>query len=304
MSFSSDVKNELSRLDITENCCALAEFSGIISFCGAYLSGGENSTLTIKTENAAVCRRIFSLAKRLFGENIVINQNKKKSRGAIYSIDFKGRVLNKILNKTGLINNGIVKFTINPFIVQDECCIRSYIRGAFLGGGSVNSPEKSYHLEFETHYHGLSGEFTRLLCDADFGAKCITRKSNYVIYIKDSEKISDLLASMGATDSMLELLNIKIMKDMKNSVNRLVNCETANVVKTASAAMHQSISIQKIIDKMGLESLPENLRELATLRLNNPEASLSELSSMLKTPISRSGVNHRFKKLMEIAENL
>ena len=123
-----------------------------------------------------------------------------------------------------------------------------------------------------------------------------------VIYIKDSEKISDLLASMGATDSMLELLNIKIMKDMKNSVNRLVNCETANVVKTASAAMHQSISIQKIIDKMGIESLPENLRELATLRLNNPEASLSELVQISGNSITKSGLNHRIRKLMEISK--
>ncbi len=304
MSFSSDVKNELCRVETEKKCCARAELAGIISFCGTYLLNRLGASLTVKTENAAVARRVFVLIKKLFGENITINQNKRKTRGSVYTIEINGSLLNKLLSDIGLIQNGIVKFTINPFLVQDECCLRSYIRGAFLGGGSVNSPEKSYHLEFETHYYGLSNELTRLLYDADFGAKSILRKSNYVTYIKDSEKISDLLAAMGATDSMLELCNIKILKDMKNTVNRRVNCETANVVKTASAAMHQTMSIQKIIDKMGLESLPDNLRELALLRLENPEASLLELSTMLKTPISRSGVNHRFKKLMEIADSL
>lgn len=304
MSFSSDVKKELCRIELEKKCCVRAELAGIISFCGTYKTVPDSPVLVVKTENAAVARRVFVLVKKLFGENVTINQTKRKSRGSVYTIDFCGSLLNKALTETRLNRSGIVKFSVDPFLVQDECCMRSYVRGAFLGGGSVNSPEKSYHLEFETHYFGLSNELTLLLSENNFGAKSILRKSNYVTYIKDSEMISDLLAAMGATDSMLELCNIKILKDMKNSVNRLVNCETANVVKTAGAAMHQTMCIQKIIDKMGFESLPDNLKELAKLRLENPEASLSELSSMLKTPLSRSGVNHRFKKIMEIANNL
>ncbi|MBP3337723.1 MAG: DNA-binding protein WhiA [Clostridia bacterium] len=303
MSFSSDVKNELARCEIQTKCCSRAELLGIISFCGTYKPSPEE-VLTVKTENAAVARRVFSLIKKLFGENITINQTKKKSRGSTFSIELTDSLLFKVLTETGLNKDGIVKFVVDPFLVQDECCARSFLRGAFLGGGSVNSPEKSYHLEIETHYFGLSQSLTEIMNAALFGAKTIVRKSNYVTYIKDSEKISDILAAMGATDSMLELCNIKIMKDMKNSVNRRVNCETANVVKTASAAMHQTMSIKKIIDKKGIESLPDGLKELALLRLENPEASLSELTSMLKTPISRSGVNHRFKKLMQIADSL
>lgn len=302
MSFSSDVKNELCRLELEKKCCVKAELAGIISFCGSYNSA--NNTLTVKTENAGVARRVFSLIKKLYGKSLNITQTKRKNRGSIYTVEFYDTLLNVILTDFGLISHGLVKFCISPHLVHDECCKRAYIRGAFLGGGSVSSPEKSYHLEIETHYFTLSSELTALLSECDFGAKAIVRKSNYVSYIKDSEKISDFLTATGATDSMLALCNIKILKDMKNTVNRRVNCETANVLKTANAATHQTISIKKIIDKMGLESLPDGLKELALLRLDYPEASLSELSTMLKNPLSRSGVNHRLKKLTDMAEKL
>ena len=305
MSFSSDVKKELCRTVPEGKCCARAELAGIISFCGFTRPAKDGDIFTVKTENAAVARRVYTLIKRLLGVSIAITPVRRGKKSNSYIIELNDRTLfKKILTETGLLENNSVRFAINSFIVQEVCCQRAYIRGAFLGGGSVNSPEKSYHFEIETHYFRLSRDLTALFAELELGARCIVRKSNYVIYLKDSEKIGEALASMGAADSMMELCNIKILKDMKNTINRQVNCETANVGKTASAAAQQIRSIKKIIERRGLASLPEELAELAVLRMENPEVSLAELCGMLKAPISRSGVNHRLKKLIEIAESI
>ncbi len=301
MSFSADVKKELCRIDEEKSCCAKAELAGIFAFCSIE-RGGE---LILRTENELVAKRAAELLKRLFAINAETEVSKRGAKGALYTITLTENAgLKTVLSGLGLYQNNMIKFAIDPFLTQQPCCAQSYLRGAFLGGGSVNSPKRSYHFEIETHYFGLSRDLSALFSDLDFEVKTVMRKGSYVSYIKDSEKIGDILAVMGATGSMMDLYNAKIEKEVNNSVNRRVNCDTANLTKTVNAAVAQANSIRQLVAKKGAEAIPEHLRELADLRLSYPEASLAELSEMLSTPISKSGVNHRLKKLMELAERL
>lgn len=305
MSFSQDVKNELCHLPLQKTCCMKAELAGLLSFCGKMVTEQGRAALRLRTENAAVARRLYSLLKQLYRIRLDIVPGKHTGGATAFTMKLTDENhLNQILGRLGLMQGRLVRFGIDPFLVQEECCARSYLRGAFLGGGSVSSPERSYHFEIETHYYGLSGALMALMTDMEIPVGTVVRKSSYVTYIKDSEVIGDVLALMGATDSMMELLNVKIVKDVKNTVNRRVNCETANLTKTANAAVQQIRCIEKIFEKEGKSALPDGLRELAELRLENPEASLAELGEMLTPPISKSGVNHRLKKLMRMAEEL
>ncbi len=301
MSFSSDVKQELCRSELGKKCCQTAELSALMAFCG-FMSGSD---YILRTENDMAAKRIKELFLSLFGFSPVFERATRGTKGTIYTMKLSEREgLQKVLLRLGLYRNRMVKFVIDPFLVQENCCARAYLRGAFLGGGSVNSPHRSYHMEIETHYYGLSRDLSALFSDLAYEAKTVMRKGSYVTYLKDSEKIGDILGLMGATDSMLELYNAKIEKDVKNKVNRRVNCETANIAKTANAAALQIKSIQKLMAKKGVDAIPEHLRELADLRLSYPEASLAELGVMLNPPISKSGVNHRMRKLIELAEML
>lgn len=300
MSFSSEVKQELCRLELGKKCCQTAELSALTAF-GGFMDG---SNLVLRTENQMAAERMKKLFVSVFGFSPACETTGRGRTGNIYTLRLTEREgLQKVLLRLGLLRNQMVKFAIDPFLVQDNCCARAYLRGAFLGGGSVNSPHRSYHMEIETHYYGLSRDLSSLFAELSYEAKTVMRKGSCVTYLKDSEKIGDILGLMGATDSMLELYNAKIEKDVKNAVNRRVNCETANIAKTANAAALQSKSIQKLAAK-GENAIPEHLRELADLRLQYPEASLVELGAMLNPPLSKSGVNHRMRKLIELAEML
>lgn len=297
MSFSSEVKRELCCIDLTKKCCQKAELAGIVAFCG-FLDGAD---FILRTENKLVAERIQKLFSVLFGFAPVCRETSRGAKGRMYTLRLSEKNgLYKVLAQLGLCRGQMVKFAADPFLVQEDCCAKSYLRGAFLGGGSVNAPQRSYHLEIETHYFGLSHDLSSLLSDLAFEVKTVMRKGNYVTYLKDSEKIGDILGMMGATSSMMELYNAKIEKEVKNTVNRRVNCETANITKTANAAALQIKSIERLMAKKGSDSIPERLRELAELRLEYPEASLAELGEMLSPPISKSGVNHRMKKLMDM----
>ena len=298
MSFSGDVKKELCRMELEKNCCNRAELAGIFAFSGMM----RGKDFIMRTENELVAKRAATLILMLFDVRVDIETVQRGAKGKLYSLCLSENMGQKtILSALGLYEN-MVKFAIDPFIATEPCCARAFLRGAFLGGGSVNAPQRSYHFEIETHYFGLSRDLSALLSDLDFETKTVTRKSSYVTYIKDSEVIGDVLATMGATGSMMELYNAKIEKELNNAVNRRVNCDTANLTKTVNAAVAQTASIKHLIAKQGEEAIPEHLRELAMLRLKYPEASLSELGEMLSTPISKSGVNHRLKKLMQLAE--
>ena len=209
-----------------------------------------------------------------------------------------------VLAELGFASGGIVKFTADPFVVHDDCCKTAFLAGAFLGGGYVKTPKNGYHFEIKTHYRTLSRDLAEIIEEMGFEPKQVMRKSEYVVYMKQSDTISDLLAQMGATDAMLELCNVKILKDVRNNITRKVNCDTANITKAADAAAVQLRAIYKIQAKLGLEALPEPLKQAARLRMENPEANLTELGQMMAPPISKSGVNHRLKKIIHMAEEL
>ncbi len=303
MSFSSDVKQELCSLPPQKACCQRAELAGLTAFAGAVLPDSEGGGLRIRTENAAVAQRAYDLFAVQFSIRPTRMAALKKSTGYIHTLRlYPAQHYMQIMNALGLVREGRVKFCADPFITAEPCCRRAFLRGAFLGGGSVNAPEKSYHLEVETHYQELACNLVQLFEDEDLSARRVLRKSNHVIYLKDSQEIADALAALGATDSALTLYSVKIEKDMKNKVNRRVNCETANMTKTANTAAVQILALQKIMASPLAETLSPPLLELAGLRVENPEASLKELGAMLEAPLSKSAVSRRLQKLVDMAE--
>jgi DNA-binding protein WhiA len=213
-----------------------------------------------------------------------------------------------LLQETGILAevDGVMSlnYRIQENMIKNEAEKRAYVRGAFLGGGSISNPERTYHLEFVTHSEEYALDLCKLINSFGLNSKVIQRKNSFIIYIKEGEQIVDLLNILGAHTSLLELENIRIMKEMRNNVNRLVNCETANLSKTVNAAVRQVESIKLIQNQIGLKRLPKNLREIAELRLNYPDESLKELGEMLDPPVGKSGVNHRLRKIEKIAEEL
>ncbi len=289
MSFASDVKNEICKIPFEDICCTRAELTGIVCFAAQI----NADRLKINTENVMVANRIYELIKRLYNLKIDVVLRKSGS----FSAQMIGSDVLKILRDMRL---STVPIRIDKDIIRRECCKRAFIRGSFLGGGSISAPEKGYHTEIVTNHYALCSDFRVLLEFFDINSKIVKRKGNYVFYLKDSEQIEDLLVVLGAHIQMMEFLNVKIVKEVRNTTNRLVNCETANVEKTASAAVQQKKAILTLKRKVGFEHLSPELTELAKLRLKNPEATLSELSAMLG--ITKSGVNHRMRRLIKMAE--
>lgn len=309
MSFSSKTKNELTRMIGEDKCCQIAELSAFIKVSGTLsLAGFQRIDLTIVTENPAIARRVFSLLKKVFGINseIHVKQNKNLKKTNTYLIQIPNAT--DLLTQLGILESEEGVFAIRegmaPHIVKKDCCKRAYIRGAFLGGGSLSDPEKGYHAELVTHQEAFAESLVTLFSFYDLGAKVIERKSQYVVYLKEGDQIVDLLNVIGAHSTLLEFENVRIIKQMRNDVNRLVNCETANMNKTIDASYRQVEDIKLIAQTIGLSSLPDNLRELAELRLENTEVSLKEIGEMLEPPVGKSGVNHRFRKIELIASEL
>lgn len=298
MSFTIDVKNELCNEFPTSRCCVRAHLAGIAGFCGASVFEGGKNLFRMRTESKNVAERIVGLCAELFDLEPEIVKT-----GKIYSIDIKEN-REKFLAELGFIQGGVTRFLVDPFIVHDDCCKASFVSGAFLGGGYVKTPKNGYHFEIKTHYRDLSRDLTEIMTDIGFEPKMVTRKAEYVSYIKQSDVICDILGLFGATESMFELCNVKIFNDMKNKVTRRANCDIANINKSVAAATEQLAAINKIKQKTGLGALPDVLEEMAKLRLENPDANLKELGDLVNPPISKSGVNHRLKKIIKIAEEL
>lgn len=305
MSFSSEVKQELCRLPQAAACCCRAELAGLLALTGTLVPESEGGGMRLRTENAAVAQRAYTLLSQLFSAHPGRMATEKRKEGYIHTLQlYRNSSFLPIMKTLGFWQEGRIKFCADPFITAESCCRRAFLRGAFLGSGSVSAPQKSYHLEIETHYKGLSQDLLHLFEDEQLAARLVMRKSNYVIYMKDSEEIADTLTALGATDSALELYHIKVEKDMKNKVNRRVNCETANLTKTANAAALQIMAIHKVMASPLGSDLPASLLEPAKLRLENPEASLAELAQMLDEPISKSAVSRRLQKFVELSEKL
>jgi DNA-binding protein WhiA len=313
MSFSSTVKEELSRHIGSGRHCKIAEIAAIINICGKIKVISNNEiTIKVQTENAAVARKYFTLLKKTFNINVEVlirkNTQLKKSRTYIMYITNATQAL-KILKSIGIAESGedgrihIVQ-RINPLIVQSTCCKRAYIRGAFLGSGSLSDPEKTYHLEFVSQDKSQSEDLRNLINSFGMESKTIMRKRYYITYLKEGSQIVDLLNIMEAHVALMDLENVRILKEMRNNVNRIVNCETANLRKTVSAAVRQVEDIKYIDKTVGLNSLPEPLEEVARIRLEYTSATLKELGTFLDPPVGKSGVNHRLRKISNIAEKL
>lgn len=310
MSFSAKSKNELARIKTEGKCCNRAELSGMIRVSGALEFGGRNSmNLRITTENPAVARLVFFLLKKIYNlhTELIMKESKILNKHHTYEMFIEGA--NDILTDLGILKQDEDAYYLNDDlpeeILKKNCCKKAYLRGLYLGGGSLSAPEKSYHLELILHNEYYANQLVDFVNDLyDLGAKITTRKKNYILYIKESEKIVDFLNIIGAHQTLLEYENIRIIKQMRNDVNRVVNCETANMMKTADAAFEHIHAVETIKELVGIDYLDDKLKEIAEVRLENPEATLKELGDMLNPPIGKSGVNHRLKKIMEIAEHV
>lgn len=308
MSFSSKVKGELSLHLGNGRHCEIAETAAIVNICGHTAVFGEHFCLKIQTENFHVAKKCFTLLKNTF--NMIAEVSVRSSgRKHVYTVlvrDFSKA--EAILKATGLLysedGKTQLKKRIYSPVVSSICCRRAYIRGAFLSVGSVNDPEKNYHMEFVLADEFSAEQLKELINSFGLDAKVVERKEHFVVYLKEGEQIVDLLNIMEAPLALMDLENVRIMKEMRNDINRKVNCETANLNKVVGAAVKQLEDIEYIEEKIGLSSLPEQLEEIARLRLEYPDKSLKELGSFLSTPVGKSGVNHRLRKISNIAEAL
>ena len=290
MSFSGKIKEELAQHYAKARHCNLAELSALVHMSGSFEKDGYGRCiLKLHTENDGVARKCFTLMEKTFNikTGIVIRKNPSRGSTACF-LYWKGDELLAVKNT----------------IVQAVCCKRAYIRGAFLAAGSMSDPRKSYHFEIVCGTLKQAEYLRNMINSFEMDAKIVKRKKSYVVYLKEGSQIVDILNIMEAHVALLELENVRIMKEMRNTVNRKVNCETANINKTVSASVRQMEDIIYIRDNIGFDKLPDGLKDVALTRLTYPDATLKELGGLLENPIGKSGVNHRLRKLSEIAEKL
>ncbi|MFA4884376.1 MAG: DNA-binding protein WhiA [Desulfotomaculaceae bacterium] len=309
MSFSAVTKNELARVMGQRSCCRLAELAALVKMDGSIqLSGGRRLSLNIITENAAVARKIFSLVKSLFDlqTEVLVQRKNRLKKNNIYLVRFPPQQgMSDILQRLGMLDGtGRLKEIAPRDLLRRDCCRRSYLRGVFLGGGSVNSPEGNYHLEIVTSNEKFADVISRLMNKFNLDARSSQRKNCKVIYLKESEHIISFLNIIGAHSALLNFENARIYKGMRNKVNRLVNCETANLNKTVNAAVRQIENIELIRDVLGPDNMPDSLKETAEVRLKYPDACLKELGSMMQPPLGKSCINHRLRRIEELAEKI
>ena len=296
MSFSYDTKTELCKSPQSDKCCAAAECYGMLLY-GNMFTARE---IRIITGNPVLGRRLDEQFKRAFSVSFDTLPDPSKTGKQSYVINDPDK-LNLVFETYGASPESLLAHHVNLGVLEEECCRKSFIRGAFLTGGAITDPTKSYHLELVTDHYNVSREMYSLLLDTGFNPKETARGGNYVIYFKQSSVIEDFLTFIGAPIHAMELMSTKIEKDMRNTVNRKVNCDTANVTKTVDAAAAAIDAIRKIEDAGAFEALPEKLRQTAVLRLDNPELSIKELADISTPPVTKSCLNHRLRKLIEIS---
>ena len=312
MSFSSKVKEELSKECNSPRHCCIAETAAIISMCGKVIFDEKDHVrIEIHTENVTVARKYFTLLKKTYNINtdtsIRHSSSLNKNRSYVLSVN-DDETARKILMTCRLMKPfGVIEedFSISDsLIIQRECCKRAFIRGAFLAAGSVSDPVKTYHFEIVCLSEAKAKQLQMIMETFNINARVIKRRKYFVVYVKDSSQVVDLLNIMGAYNALMDMENVRIVKDMRNNVNRKVNCETANINKTVSAAVKQIEDIRFIQMSSAFDELPESLQEMAELRVRYPEATLAELGQLLDTPVGKSGVNHRLKKISLFADEL
>ncbi len=297
MTFSSEVKQELRKMEYLSPCCMHAQSYGMLLFAKSFTA----RQLAFSSEDASLVSYYAHILLSQFSVSALQEQlSSRKYQASVAQPQDCAVVLQACGHEQREPNLRILhsNFQNNP------CCYHAFLRGVFLACGTIASPQKNYHLEFMVSYKRLCMDFLKLMQEVELEPKYINRKGNHIIYFKDSEAIEDLLTIMGATNASLELMGVKMHKDMRNVVNRKLNFETANIGRTVDAAIQQVDAIEKIEQNGGIVSLPENLREIARVRLENPEASLRELTELLQEPLTRSGVNHRLARIIEYANSI
>ena len=307
MTYALQAKNELTRREFGKECCQAAELIAFIRLSGNIQLSGKRLSLNVVTSNPAIARRIFSLFKQLFclSSELLVRRKIRLRKNNVYLIRISEPFrVREVLTELGLMCGGAFVQELAEQIKKGKCCGRAYLRGAFLAAGSVSNPENSYHLEIIADYQQQADDLAALIETFGLKAKVITRKNGYLVYLKDSEQIVAFLNVIGAHSALLNFENIRILKDIRNRINRLVNFETANVNKIVEAAVKQAELIRVIDDSIGLAALEPPLQQLAKLRLQHPEASLQELGEMLEPKLGKSGVNHRMRKLERISNKI
>jgi DNA-binding protein WhiA len=304
MSFSSTAKGELCRTELAGECCELAELSALLHTAGSINISGGALSLRIDTENAAVARRAFLLVKSLYGVHTKTQMHTNQLKhNHIYSLSIDASSARMVAIDTRLMGDDGIAFGADASFISGRCCQIAFVRGAFLGGGSITNPEKRYHMEFVCRQQEFADGLLNIIKNLGCPAKMIPRSKSFIVYLKESEAIVTLLTMMGAHATILSIENILVMKSVRNTVNRKVNCETGNLSKTVNASVRQQESIEIIRKHMGLDKLTPALREVAEARISHPDATLEDLAALLGAA-SKSGVNHKLRKLNNIAEQL
>ena len=295
MSFCTQVKQELCKLPPGRSCCAVAESYGVLLFCNTF----SPTSIRIVTESRDFAQRLPKLFQKAF--SLKFDQTPETEQGKqIFSMD-DPRKIHLIYDVFGLEAATTVALQVNLGILEEDCCRVAFLRGAFMAGGSVTDPEKRYHLELATSHLRVSREVKHLMEEVGFAPKCVTRAGSHVLYFKQSDQIEDFLTTLGAPVCAMGIMEAKVEKDLRNGVNRRVNCETANLGKAVDAAQEQLAAIRRLKERGLYEELPQKLKETAQLRQDHPEATLLELSQMQDPPVSKSAINHRMRKLMELS---
>lgn len=312
MSFSGKVKEELAGHVHAARHCQLAELAAMIHLCGSIDRDKTGQyQLLIEIENDAIRKKCFTLLTKTFNIDSSVMKNDEKEcenlEDSTIKIRDKELVWNilqamKLVGEDGIFHG--FKEPVDARLIKNSCCKRAYLRGTFLCTGSMSNPEKGYHLELVLENERMALQIQELLRTFELDAKVTGRRQYFVVYLKEGSNIVDFLNICGAHVSLMEFENLRIVKEMRNSINRRVNCETANIEKTVNAATKQIADIEKIQKEIGLVNLSDSLREMATVRLEHPDLSLKDLGQFLTPPVGKSGVNHRLRKLSEIAEEI
>lgn len=303
MSFSMDVKEELQKHISSSRHCQIAEMASYVIHLAQLLP--EKNVLVFHSENEGLIRKVFTLLKKTYNINSVVEESQairtireKSFRIIIKEEEEIKRILQSVKTEFPFAD------TVNNLLIKNSCCKRAFLRGSFLCMGSMSNPDKSYHLEMVSESKEQLEQLKGIIADFDIACKITKRKKYYVLYLKEGAAIVDLLNIIGAHVSLMNMENVIILKDVRNSLNRRVNCETANIVKSVNAASRQIEDIRFLEKNYGFHKLPESLRQIAEVRLENPETPLKELGELLVPPIGKSGVNHRLRRLSELADKL
>ncbi len=312
MSFSSETKDELARIVSAHAGCELAELVAVLCISGTVsLLGGGRMGMRVESEHAPTARRLLTLLRQQFGVQPELRAARHDRLGGrnTYRLSLSGDEATAVLTACGVLHRDpegryFLRPAVPKQVLARKCCRAAFLRGAFLAGGSISNPEKEYHLEFVVGEERFAAALCGVMAKFALSAKMVRRKGSVVVYLKEAEHIVTLLGLIGAHGALLELENVRIHKELRNNVNRAVNCDSANLGKTVDAATRQLEAIERIRERVGLSRLPQPLREMAELRLEYREASLQELGELLDPPVGKSGVNHRLRRLMAYADAL